>query len=127
VLIAAILAWWLIGYTSSLTARLGKLKMNPHIVITAHALPGSEEFRRLAFWTNVTVEEFLSVLYVHANTRAMVPFIAAAFAVNHHSVIVRSTADTVFSTIVAFGIRCGKIARGRFWACAFGRWFGELT
>lgn len=83
------------------------------VVISTHALPGRKLLRGLALGADETVKQLFGILLVNADTRAMVPILAATVAEDHHAMIIRPAADTILSTIVALGVgRRGRLGRG---------------
>ena len=97
-LLTAVLAWWIIIDSSSLATLV-------NVVITAHALPSGELLISFALGADEAVEKFLSIVDINTNTGAVIPLIATTVAVDHHTVIIRSTTEAVLSTIIAIIIR----------------------
>jgi hypothetical protein len=99
-LIAAILAWRIHCDASSLATLDGG-----DIIDTAHPLPGGEKNILLAaLGADETIKQLMGIVLVNIDARAMVPVLATALTVNHHTMIIGTTADTVFSTIIATGV-----------------------
>jgi hypothetical protein len=106
VLITAVHAGGVLGDTGGLAAwRL--VKEGANIEVSAHGLVGSEGLAwDLAFGADEPVKEFLCVSLINANARAVVPILTTSLAENHHAMIIRATADAVFSAII--GLVAGR-------------------
>jgi hypothetical protein len=104
-LIAAILAGRLHCNASSLATLDGR-----DVIATAHALPSGEKHTLLvALWTDEAIKQLLGIVLINTNTRAMIPVLATAVTIYHHTMIIGTTADTIFTTIVTFGVRGSRI------------------
>jgi hypothetical protein len=114
VLVTAILAWWIASDPSSLAAR-GFLEGDTDVVVTAHRLIGRECFTRdLALWADKSVKQLLGIFFVNVDAGAVVPIITTTFTIDHHTVIIRATAEAVFTTIITFIAR--RCAASRTWS-----------
>jgi hypothetical protein len=104
-LVTAILARWLHGNTSSLAALDGG-----DVVTTAHSFPSCEQFPLLmALGADKSIEQLFRIILINTDAGTMVPVLATAITIYHHTMIIRTTADTVFTAIIAFGIRSGVV------------------
>jgi hypothetical protein len=113
VLITAVHVWGIHSNASSLATR-GLVEEGSNIEVSAHRLVRSEQLAwNFALWADESVEKFLCIGLVNANARAMVPIFTTTLAVDHHAMIIRATADAVFSTVIAFVAGGGTIFRTR--------------
>jgi hypothetical protein len=111
--IGAVLAWWVITDASSLATLVGVFQGITDISVSTISLPGGELGLGLAVWAIITVEELLNLGFVNLDTRAMIPVLARAFAEDHHAMIIRTTADAVFTSVIALVIGRGTGLRNR--------------
>jgi len=119
-IITAIFAWRIVRHSRGLATLFGTEEM-PNIVVATHRLPGCERLGRdSAFWTDVSIKKFLRILYVKTNARTMVPIATASLAFDHHTMIIRATADAVFATIIALRVGSDASLGARGLACAIG-------
>ncbi len=115
-LIAAVLAWGISGYSGSLATWIGVTTVSANVVVTTHALPGRKFGVGLAVWADEAVEELACILFADVKARAMIPIVTTSLAVHHHAVIIRATADTVFAAVIA--LRVGTCCSSRAWGLA---------
>lgn len=111
--IGAVFAWWIVADASSLATLVGVFEGIADVSVSTIALPGSEAGRCLAVWAVVTVEELLGLGFVNLDTRAVIPVLARAFAEYHHAMIIRATANAVFTSVVALVLGRGTGLRSR--------------
>jgi hypothetical protein len=104
-LIAAILAGRLHCNTSSPTTLNGR-----DVIATTHALPSGEENTLfVALWADEAIKQLLGIVLVNTDTGAMIPVLATAVTIYHHTMIIGTTAYTIFTTIITFGVRVSGI------------------
>jgi hypothetical protein len=112
-LITAIFAWRIVRHSRGLATLFSTEEM-PDIVVATHRLPGCERLGRDgAFWTDVSIKKLLRILYVKTNARTMVPIPTTSLAFDHHAMIIRATANTVFATIIALRVGSETSLRAR--------------
>lgn len=113
VFITAILAWRIAGDTSSF-ATSGTVEKATDVIVATHRFVGGKRLSwNLALRADESVKKLFCIFFVNSNARAMVPILATTFAKNHHAMIVRATAGTVFSSIIAFVARRGTVLGAR--------------
>jgi hypothetical protein len=90
-------------------------------VETAKAPPSREPYARLgAFRADIALEELDGIVFINTNTGAMIPIVAVSLTGDHSTVIVRSTANTVFASIIRLIIcktRCAASLSRTGWSC----------
>jgi hypothetical protein len=104
-LVATVLAGRIHCNTSSLATLDGR-----DIVATTHTLPSGEKLTLLVtLGADESIEQLFRIVLVDTDAGAMVPVLTTTVTVDHHTMIIRATADAVFSTIVAFGVGRSRI------------------
>lgn len=126
--VGAVLAWGIIADASSLAAWIGILEELANIAESTHALPGGKECLCLALWADEAVKKLLGVGDIDIQARAVIPIIAATIAVDHHAMIIWTTADAIFASVVAifFGRGAGLGSRSQAGASRAGRGIGGV-
>lgn len=115
VFIGAVFAWGIIADASSLAACIRIPEELANITESTHTLPGGKKCLCLALWADEAVQKLLGVGNIDIEARAVIPVIAATIAVDHHAMIIWTTADAIFASVVAvfFGRGAGLGSRSQ--------------
>lgn len=100
--VRAVLAWRLVVDSSGLAAGIGVLEFDTNVIVSTQGFPGGNELISLAFWADEVVEKVLGVIDIDINALTMIPVLATTLTCDHHAMIIWTTAEAVFSPIVAF-------------------------